>query len=633
MARFRQQFDKIKIPITILTILGGLTLYTIGYLPDELIVNKTINEAVGTGQDSLYITSIALRAIFSTCRIFIMESDFSEVNAVISSNGFYMFGFSLIHALGAMLTIMTILSFFGIKFLSRLKLIFANCKQLYIFLGFNDATLNLIRSLKSEKKSRSFIVVESLQDGEEDGDLLIRLREDGFILIDAIWQDINCIKSLHIPKRLLRREVHFLALSNEENKNVKNILNLLSCAKKEKMNDNQVYFYVNTTDENAEKYFEAKNREQNTNFEIKTFSVPDLTARQLFYSYPIHDYIPIDKNTATAFSGLTIFIAGLDTFGIEILRKSIYLGQFIGGEYKAIVTDEEMTRKKGLLYNKYPGLKKNYQIETYEAVPGSEEFYQVLEKNLHNINYIVVALGNDTLNIETATEIQRLVNRSQVNHKPIIAVHIIKDEDFEHLEKYRLFSDIRFFGRSPDIFTENIIINEAMDKMARKMNALFNSIYKIEPADNWGKLDTFTKESNRAAALNISTKLKLLGLEAKEISCDNDIEINNRAPVNLNDYLTGERLDNLAKQEHLRWNAFHFASGWVTWPLDKIDNPIKAKDLANKRHACLVSWDELEDVTSMFNQNPSYQQLDYEQVKNVSLILEHAGYDVFEKLV
>ena len=612
MAKYRHIYDKIKIPLAIFTVLAGLILYTIGYLPTD-------------SNEPLSIFSVAFMALFSTCRIFIMESDFSDLNEIVINNGLFIFSISMVHILGALLTIMTILSAFGIKFISRLKLIFGNSQETYFFLGFNEASLNLIKSLRAGGKSRCYIVVESLQDGEEDGDLLLKLREDRFILIDTVWQDLISMKKLHIPKRLFNRELHIFALSIDESKNAKVILKLLKHAQKDKMDEDKIKFFVNTTDESAEKYFEIVNKEKNTDFEVKTFSIPDITARQLFETYPIHNYLPLDTESAKALSGYTVFIAGLGSIGVEILRKSIYLGQFIGGDYKAIITDGEMAKKRGFLFNKYPGLKNNYQIETHEAVPGSEEFYETLKSNINTINYIVVALDNDQLNIEAAIEIQRLVNRSQ-NKNPIIAVHITNNEDYEHLERSMLLPDVRFFGSCSDIFTENIIINETMDSMARKMNTLFNSLYNVEPADNWRDLDAFTKESNRSAASNIATKLQLLNLEMREKADDN-----NRSTVNLTEYLTGERLENLSKQEHLRWNAFHFASGWVTWPLNQTGDANKAKDIINRRHACLTSWDELEEITLRFSQKPSYQQLDREQVKNIPMIIEHAGYEVYEK--
>jgi hypothetical protein len=196
--------------------------------------------------------------------------------------------------------------------------------------------------------------------------------------------------------------------------------------------------------------------------------------------------------------------------------------------------------------------------------------------------------------------------------------------EFAHLMDSEEFANIRFFGCMDDIYSESIIINESMDRMARKMNAMFNEIYHVEPADNWGTLDAFTKESNRSAAMNIRTKLRLLGLSMAEKGKTD------QKPVRLDAYLEGVRLDNLAQQEHLRWNAFHFASGWVTWELHETGQATRAKDLKSKRHACLVSWQDLKAVTARFNQKPSYEELDYEQVRHIPEILEYAGYEVYE---
>ena len=354
---------------------------------------------------------------------------------------------------------------------------------------------------------------------------------------------------------------------------------------------------------------------------MRTFSIPDLMARQLFETHPIHSYMPLDTESAKALSGFTIFLAGLGPEGVEILRKSIYLGQFEGGNYRAIITDGEMAKKRGYLFNKYPGLRNNYQIETHEAEPGSEEFYGALESNVSTINYIVLALDDDKLNIDTAIEIQRLINRSQNHKNPIIAVHITNNEDYEYLEKSQQLQ----CKISEDTLTssENII-NVNYGYNSKKNERSFNSIYNISLL--MVEILIRLQKSNRSAASNIATKLRLLNLEMEEKS-----EENAKSAVNLNDYLEGERLENLSKQEHLRWNAFHFASGWVTWPLNQTKDAKKAKDIINRRHACLVSWDELEEVTLRFNQNPTYKQLDREQVKNIPMIIEHAGYVVIEK--
>ena len=150
------------------------------------------------------------------------------------------------------------------------------------------------------------------------------------------------MKKLRIPKRLLNRELHIFALSSNESINARVILAFLKQAQTGKMDENKIKFYVNTTDESAEKYFEIVNKEKNTDFEVKTFSIPDITARQLFETYPIHDCLLWIQNWQ-ALSGFTILCRVWSGWYGDI-AKSIYLGQFIGGDYRAVITDGEMTK-------------------------------------------------------------------------------------------------------------------------------------------------------------------------------------------------------------------------------------------------------------------------------------------------
>ena len=56
----------------------------------------------------------------------------------------------------------------------------------------------------------------------------------------------------------------------------------------------------------------------------------------------------------------------------------------------------------------------------------------------------------------------------------------------------------------------------------------------------------------------------------------------------------------LAKYEHRRWNTYQYAHGWVQLPLRELtEEEIRGcvtKRAAQKRHACLVPWDELDSL-------------------------------------
>lgn len=99
----------------------------------------------------------------------------------------------------------------------------------------------------------------------------------------------------------------------------------------------------------------------------------------------------------------------------------------------------------------------------------------------------------------------------------------------------------------------------------------------------------------------------------------------------LKEYLGEKRLRNLAMCEHLRWNAFHFASGWRTWKLVEIDGESKPKDAIHKRHACLVDWDALRDVANAFGRDDPeyYQYLDVDQILHIPYVIREAGYTIY----
>lgn len=621
VARYRDVYEKIKIPLAIITFFSGLVLYIIGYLPDHMLEGN----AAAPGEASPDIAAIALRALFSTCRIFILENDYGEVSEILRSNAVYALSFHLVHALGLMITVLTLLSLFGLHIISRMQLLFSRSSEIYIFCGLNEYAYQLIRNLRENGRNRCIIVIEGLKQSSEEEEVLVKkIRENQCILIDRNTREVESLKQLKLPSGFYQKPMHFFLFSEQEGANVQTAIKLVQNMKREGTPAGNLTLYILSSSENTGQIMDQIRLENGVNVDYRIFSIPDLAARQLMEACPIHDTLELNTREAKVHSDFTLFLAGFGRMGTEVLRKSLYSGQFHGGAFRAIVTDSAMNIREGLFNNRYSGIRDNYTIEFVQADPGSNAFFDLIKKHIHEINYVAVCLEDDRLSMETALEIQRLLRRNGVGRAVTIAVQISESEDLSHYQENILLPGICIFGRTSDIFTESIIINESMDKMARTMNALFNRIYHVEPEDNWFALDEFTRESNRSAAMNIRTKLRLLGLDMAEAG------ESSKQPVRLEDYLQGTRLENLAKQEHLRWNAFHFASGWTTWELSETGSAKKAKDAANKRHACLVSWERLGDVTRRFNQVPSFEELDFMQVRNIPKILEASGYIVYE---
>jgi len=620
VARYRDVYEKIKIPLAIITFFSGLVLYIIGYLPDYVIQGVP----PARGEASPDAARIALRALVSTCRIFILENDFGEISEILRNNAIYTILLYLVHALGLVITVLTLLSLFGLHIISRIQLLLARSSETYVFCGLNEYAYHLIRSLRENGSKRCIIVIEGLRQSSEEEEVLVRkIRENQCILIDRNCGEVESLKQLKLPAHFFQKPLHFFLLSDNENGNMQTAIRLIQNIKKDRIPSENLTIYIHSSSESAGQIIDRIRKDNGVKIDFRVFSIPDLAARQLMETCPVYETMDLDTSEARVHSDFTLFLAGFGRMGVEVLRKVLYSGQFYGGNFKAIVTDSAMSRREGTFRNRYSGVAANYSIRFVQADPGSSEFFSLIMENINEINYIAVCLEDYMLSMETALEIQRLLRRNGVKRPVFIAVQVSGPEELGYYQDNGL-PGIRIFGRISDIFTESIIINESMDKMARAMNALFNGIYNVEPADNWFELDEFTKESNRSAAMNIRTKLRLLGLDMAEAGkCD-------RQPVRLEEYLQGVRLENLARQEHLRWNAFHFASGWTTWELSDTGGAVKAKDAANKRHACLVPWEKLADVTRRFNQVPSFEELDFMQVRNIPRILEASGYIVYE---
>ena len=93
-------------------------------------------------------------------------------------------------------------------------------------------------------------------------------------------------------------------------------------------------------------------------------------------------------------------------------------------------------------------------------------------------------------------------------------------------------------------------------------------------------------------------------------------------------------LRSLGETEHLRWCAFHYANGYA--PMERADFEVRAaawkhgaeagdhtvprpaKDSQRRLHACLIPWEELNDLSAcekrLTGRDVDYQQIDINTV-------------------
>ena len=107
------------------------------------------------------------------------------------------------------------------------------------------------------------------------------------------------------------------------------------------------------------------------------------------------------------------------------------------------------------------------------------------------------------------------------------------------------------------------------------------------------------------------------------------------------DDIDDETLEVLAQTEHRRWNAFHFSMGYQRMGEEEWQKRAEeykkqtesgegpkiriSKNAKARRHASLVSWDELDKLSEKENAvtggNVDYKQMDRENIRTIAKLL------------
>ena len=255
------------------------------------------------------------------------------------------------------------------------------------------------------------------------------------------------------------------------------------------------------------------------------------------------------------------------------------------------------------------------EFEIHQSEIGSVEFKNVVTRLIESLNYVVICLGDDSLNLKIAIDVAELavVNGRDTTKNFCI---LVKQGQLSKLSKdtldeaNKVFGNcLHTFGVTENIWKEDIVSNEAMDKLARKFFDSYTSLSRmVLERENWNipnweqRLLKMRKgpynercEARRqlkqdySNCLHITTKRKLCepysGLaeliynaNAGSIHCKDD---------------NCKVLEYLAVGEHLRWEASHLTLGY---------HPTEGKTVdALKLHNCIRPYHELSETIQHFD--------------------------------
>ena len=284
-----------------------------------------------------------------------------------------------------------------------------------------------------------------------------------------------------------------------------------------------------------------------------------------------------------------------------------------------------------------PEIKKYFEIEYVSK----DSFY----KDDRPYNYVVVAEEdpNQALidNVMCENKFKRMIGLGYANKTTVIATYSLDGNIGK--EQVVIYNNsemiIKTFGSSQTHFTENVIIDIKIDELASYNNDMYNIAHASGNGDKSKKfeqLNLLSQDSNRALADHIVTVkynelLSLSKINGKvEITKDDirkicDAKVDGVTPIEKNKgyeevckMLTLENIDKLARAEHRRWNIFHLTRGWHR-RLDLLAKSTKTPKL--KLHACIVEWEELDQISSAYNYN--YKDDDIEAIFRIHHLHEN----------
>lgn len=402
-------------------------------------------------------------------------------------------------------------------------------------------------------------------------------------------------------------------------------------------------------------------------------------------NHPVR-FVEIDKASTTVKSSFNSLIVGFDEVGRDALKFLYEFGAFVDygatpederrSPFRCIAIDKRMDELKGAFANFAPAVMaaknnddhESPQVELKSCDCLCSEFYDnILTKDLcKTLNYIVIAIGDDELGMTIAIRILNHIRRVRKDlHNMRIFVRSYrpdKEVHMQHIADYynegynrcnkeqnsRLKNDavIKLFGQSKEIYSYDMIINEALTKKGRTYQANYARLSgdkKLWDERRKNELEKGSLDDIRSLrrkelqdlcnALHADTKVYLLKNAMEE---DFDwSEFINRYFNNENiaqreggydkiryTYLTGSEnkvILNLARLEHIRWTASHEMLGYI-----KAHDGLHTCDERTREHNCLRPWHELDDesrvVTRTEHWDCDYKLYDFIVVDNSILL-------------
>jgi len=456
---------------------------------------------------------------------------------------------------------------------SSVQLIFATGrkKPMFVFSEMNERSLLLAKSLKGIKCDIVFAGSEK--------DAISTEAIDG---LRVIFQD-ESVSELKLRSRR-NKEVHLFCISENEDTSLTHCLQLIEQLTKLPVSEqSHFHIYHFTKEEDFSAYIDSADKGA---LDVQCVNEYEMLIYKLLDQYPLYRH---------SSNRIHVLLWGLQPINAIALRAIAWCGQLTGFETRISVVGSHIGAARERLLEKAPGLfDPRYRISFYDC-GSEEECMQTIREKCRDASYVIVAEDGDNRTMERGIALRRLFYMLDERfencppvfcyiREPVKTQIVSKLATAESNAKRKMSYDLIPFGSLADVYTYEKLVNSDLEKLAKNVHLTYEEIFSDGPIDVEDAIRRYNifevnKRSNRANALHIRYKLNLLGLDYTDAP--------NAEPVQMQDYYTDERMEQLARAEHDRWMAFLESEGWLSSNKEQV-NAYRASNISRGRHNCPV---------------------------------------------
>lgn len=383
----------------------------------------------------------------------------------------------------------------------------------------------------------------------------------------------------------------------------------------------------------------------------------ELISRNFSMNYCIAGFLPegfIKDALLQDGKEINVHIIGFGNMGNAILKTLICNNQFLtmeDGKFKVCPVNYYLyDRNKETFKNPLITLDKNFDTimdvktiskpaKTFNIYPCEfdirEKFLDLYKgEDENSFDMFIVCLDSSLRNAAVAKKLSEKIK----NKNSVVLYNVdYKSEAYEETKRFKPF------GFKNEFLTHKLIINDTLGNLATRTNKTYQKSNSISKKEDFDNLQLYEKISNIYFHLADRAKLNLVGLTFTDdktvvgLTKEQFDEIfpTYKKPEYKNYYET--KLQNvIARIEHERWNTFNILQGFT--PLELTDYTFKNrskchKDLENKKHGCLTTYEDLDKVNREIYENCKENniQVTFEQVETYKYDFELVA-DIYDSL-